>query len=164
MRLLRRKLSLLLWVSLSLLISEQLDAQIAVIVNSANPVESLTNAELKRIYLAEVLRWDFADDTKEDIILVDYKGEVETAEKFYQTTAGMTPVKVRLKWLSRMFDGELLSLPVSMDSERKMIRFVAENTGAIGFIRATDLDPAVISVKAIEIDGVGIGHKDYPIH
>ena len=158
-----RKMSILLWLSLSLLISEQLQAQIAVIVNADNPVESLTKAELKRIYLAEMIRWDFAQDKRVDVILVDYRGDVGTGETFYQTTTGMSPVKVRMKWLGRIFNGELLSLPISMESERKLIRFVAENAGAIGFIRAADLDPSVTSVKTIEVEGKAIGHKDYPL-
>ena len=153
----------LLWIFVFLLMCGQTSAQIAVIVNAKNPVESLTKAELRRIYLAEVIRWEFTADQTEDIILVDNRGEAEVGERFYKATVDMSPVKVRMKWLGRILNGELDSLPISMASERRLLRFVAQNVGAIGFVRAKDLDPRVTAIKALEIDGKGIGHKDYPI-
>ena len=144
-----RKFSVLLWLVASLIVSEEVHAQVAVIVNSKNPIESLTKDELRRIYLGEMTRWDFADDRRENIrrenirreniILIDYKGEVEIGKKFYEIAVGMSPIKVRMKWLGKILNGEFKELPMSTDSERKLVRFVAGNVEAIGFLHIADL-------------------------
>ena len=158
-----RKFSVLLWLVASLIVSEEVHAQVAVIVNSKNPVESLTKDELRRIYLGEMTGWDFADDRRENIILIDYKGEVEIGKKFYEIAVGMSPIKVRMKWLGKILNGEFKELPMSTDSERKLVRFVAGNVGAIGFLHIADLYSPLDSVKIVKIDGKGIRERDYPI-
>ena len=96
-------------------------AQVAVIVNSENPVESLDKDELRRIYLGEVTSWKLTKEKRENIVLIDYTAKVEIGEKFYRAAVGMSPVRVRMKWLGRILNGEFQKLPISMDSETKMV-------------------------------------------
>jgi hypothetical protein len=48
-------------------------------------------------------------------------------------------------------------------SFRASSNYIAENIGAIGFIRVVDLDLLDDSVKAIKIEGRTITDRDYPL-
>ena len=146
-----------------LLLSTDARAQIAVVVNGTNPVESLRMAELKRIFLGERLTWVSGRGTSGHINLIDYKGKKEVAEKFYRTVAGISSIRIRMKWLSMILNGEFQNLPVSMDSERKMLDYIATNPFAIGFIHISDFDPSLDSVKVIKVDGKEISDSKYPL-
>ena len=138
-------------------------AQIAVVTNIANPESSITLAELRRIYLGETTSWEFSEQRRESITLLDYKGEADVGEAFYRIIAQMSPTRIRLKWLSMILNGEFQKLPKSTDSERKLVELIGNDVGAIGFLRVVDLDPLAKSVKVLKIDGKGTGDRDYPL-
>ena len=64
---------------LGLLAAPPAQARTAVIVNSENPVDSVSRQELKRIYKGDITRWDFASESK---LLVGLRISVKTATCF----------------------------------------------------------------------------------
>ena len=144
-------------------LSSDVSAQIAVIVNATNPVESVSAADLKRIFLGQITTWEFGGGTKGTINLIDYRGKEEISETFYQTVAGTSPIIIRMKWLSMILNGEFQTLPVSMESERKMLEYIADNPSAIGFMSLADLDHSLKTIKVLKIDGNEVSDTQYPL-
>lgn len=151
---------LLSWILASTLPAQ---ARTAVIVNSKNPVASLTTAELKRIYLGDLRRWDAVSGAKEPVELVDYKGERERVAEFYQATTGMSVIRLRTQWIGMVFRGEMPQLPASVKTEEEMIAHVAAHPGAIGFVDSAFLDRLPAQVKVLKVGAKLPGDEGYPL-
>ena len=157
------KLSILL-VSVSLMLSNvRLYAQIVVVVNSNNQIDSLSLSELRRIYRAEVTVWEYEEEKGSDIILIDHKHKTRAARQFYKKVVGLSQTRIRLEWLGRMLNGELQNLPIKLASEIEVLKYISQHVGAIGFVRVGQFNLSIGSVKAVKIDGKDFESKEYPI-
>lgn len=125
--------------------SSSASGEVAVIVNSGNSESDVSLGELKSIYFGENKKW--GNGSK--IVLVDQKSNKELCEKFYKTTTGKSPSALKEIWIKKMLTGEM-SPPKAFDSDQAVIKFVASNEGAIGFI---DSQSATGSVKVLAIEG-----------
>ena len=111
------RLSILL-VSVFLMLSNvRLYAQIVVVVNSNNQIDSLSLIELRRIYRAQTTVWEDEEGKGSDIILIDHKHKTRAARQFYRKVVGLSQTRIRLEWIGRLLNGELQSLPVKLASE-----------------------------------------------
>lgn len=148
---------LLVLISLSLGI-EKLHAQIAVVVNSNHHMESITMAELNRIFLGEITRWK-----NENVTLIDHKYKSNTTKNFFNRVCGLSQSKVRLKWIGKMLNGDFQTLPVKLASDAEILKFVSETPGAIGFVDSESLDHITDLVKVLKIDGKAVNDPKYPM-
>ncbi len=155
-------LILLFWV-IFLLSSGKLHAQIVVVVNSKNPVESLSLIKLKRIYMGEVTMWEFNKGEREDIVLLDHRYKTKVAGQFYKKVGSLSQSKIRLIWMGKMLNGEFRSLPVKLDSDADILKYISKSAGAIGFVGADHFDPTISSIKAVEIEGKDFKSEAYSI-
>jgi ABC-type phosphate transport system substrate-binding protein len=135
-----------------ILLCGQSDAQLCVIINNDNPTDTLSKSELRRIYLGEETHWHF-QKRNEPIILTDYKGKMNIAGEYYPQVVGLSPVKVRMKWLEKIFNGEFQSLASPFESEKEVIEFIAANRSAIGFVHLDQITPKPAAIKILKIDG-----------
>ncbi|MCH9030246.1 MAG: substrate-binding domain-containing protein [Bacteroidetes bacterium] len=142
---------------------ENLPAQIVVIVNSQNPVTSVSLNALERIYTANVVQWESSDGSVRYITLSDYKNKSDVVERFFKTVTGLSHSKIRLKWIGKMLTGEIQQVPKKCFSEKDVIEFVASNTGAIGFIDASMINKLPESVKLLKINDRNYAESDYPL-
>ena len=149
--------------TVALLDSGEVHAQIAVVVNAENPTDSLSTVELRRIYLFETRAWRFDGKGEVKITVTDYNRKTVVLENFYRSVTGLTPSRVRLMWMGKLLNGALQTLPVALETEEDILRYVSENIGAIGFVQAEKLNPDQHSIKVIKIDGKDITDKVYPI-
>jgi len=129
---------------------------LAIIVNKANPVEAMTLAELRDVFLAERSRWP--NGRKVTITMLDI-GNPER-EVMLRTIYRMREADFNRSFLRARFAGETTEEPKLLASPTNMVRFVFNAPGAIGYVRASSLDG---SVKVLRIDGRAPGEPGYRI-
>jgi ABC-type phosphate transport system substrate-binding protein len=124
---------------------------IAIIVHRSNPVDSLSFAELRRIFLLERQTWP--QGRKVTLVLRE-AGQRERIEAL-AVIVGMSESEFERHVLFQTFRGNVGWGPRSIRSAEAMRRFVYNAPGAIGHVYASELDD---SIKTLRIDG--LSHDD----
>jgi hypothetical protein len=128
-------------------------AQVAVVVNRANPITRLTLEQLRRLYLGTSTT--FASGAP--VTLVESPA---VRVGFYRRVLGMTDEQVKRHWVGLVFGGEGASPPKDIAEPTELRRFVANHAGAIAFLPLDDVDD---SVKVVAIEGAKPGDANYPL-
>ena len=118
-------------------------AQVAVIVNRANPIQNLSLSDLQRLYLGQSAT--FSNGTR--VVLVTNPA---AQARFYDTALGMTSDRFQRHWMELVFQGQDVTPPKPIANGEELNRFVAEHPGALAFIDLAGVDQ---SVKIMTIDG-----------
>ncbi len=127
---------------------------LAVIVNRSNTVDELEFDELRRIFLAERSHWP---NGRRITVAMRDPGQPER-EAALRLIYGMTEKEFGRYFLHAVFTGEVLSAPKRLATSDVMRRFVFNLPGAIGYVRAADVDG---TVKVLRVDGRGPGEPGY---
>lgn len=133
---------------------EVVDNCLAVIVNRSNPLESVSLAELRKIFLAERNHWP---DGHRITIVMQEPGQPER-KTVLRDIYRMNETDFTRYFLHKAFTGEALSAPKTLASSTGVRKFVFNVPGAIGYVRASEVDA---TVKAIRVDGRLPGEKGY---
>ena len=113
-----------------------------VIVNKANPVTSVTLAELRSIFTKQTRMWPHG----ESIVPIDWDATSPLRMEFSQRVLARSVRDMADFWVQQsMTQG--LTPPSTQRSSRALLRFVASVTGAIGYIPASDADNTVSVIK-----------------
>lgn len=128
---------------------------LAIVVGKTSSMDEVTFADLQRIFKAEKAK---TPDGKKILLLMNAAGlERETAlREIYK----MTEAEYSRFFLQATFTGSVQAAPKALASSAAIKQFVAENPGAIGYVRSHDLDD---SVKALKVDGKAPGDADYKL-
>lgn len=114
--------------------------QIAVIVNKENPVGDLSASEVKLYYLRKIKkRWP---ELNKNIRPADRKGKCAERDAFYAGVLGMKDTEVEEYFVNK----QLQNAERPQDkfaTEADLINFVAEEPGAIGYVKAGSLSAEV---------------------
>lgn len=129
---------------------------LAIVVHPSNPIENLTMAELRRIFLGEEGHWP--DGRRLTLVMMEV-GEPER-KAVLQEICRMDESDYRKAILHRLYTGELLVSPKTLRNPTHVREFVFNVPGAIGYLRAADVDE---SVKVIRIDGHLPDDEGYPL-
>ena len=127
---------------------------LAIIVNQSNPVQDLDFAELRRIFLGERSHWP----NGRRITLVTMEPGQPERTAILTEVCRMSEEDFRKHFMQRLFTGEAIVSPKTLASPVGVRKFVFNVPGAIGYVRASDVDN---SVKVIRIDGRLPDDKDY---
>ena len=114
---------------------------IAVIVNSEEL--ALATNELNLIYWRKQLYWPKGQRIKP----VNLRPEHPLRQQFSQIILGSPPKKQIDYWNGQYFNGILP--PYSVNSEEAVLRYVAQTSGAIGYVDACHVDSRVKAVMWI---------------
>ena len=144
----------LLFIQLTLAIGPAA-GQVAIIVNKEAAVRDITKDELKSVYFGELQQWKDGDE----IVLTDRKDNDVIAMKFYDDFLGRNQRKVRKLWLRKVLRGEIRR-PESFNTDGGIIKFVAENKEAIGFVSAASVKN---SVRVLSVNGKNPGNRAYEL-
>lgn len=128
---------------------------LAIIVGKNNALDSVTAAELQKIFRAEKAKGP--DGTKFVIVMQDASQPARAA-----ALAGiykMTDAEYNKYFLQATFTGAVTAAPKAM-SAAAVKKFVAETPGAIGYVRADEADD---TVKVVKVDGHAPGEADYKL-
>jgi ABC-type phosphate transport system substrate-binding protein len=122
--------------------SQAVDPGFVVIVNKANPVRTMTAAELRRIFMKQTRMWPHADS----IVPVDWDATSPVREAFSEKVLQRSVREMADYWVQQSVT-QGLAPPSTQRSSRALLRFVASVSGAIGYVPASEVDATVAVVK-----------------
>jgi len=153
----KRVICILAWAALALpAILKAADDDLVVVVNKSNAVENLTKLQLRKIMLGEQTAWPSG---KKVSVLLRAPGQPER-DGVLRTICGMSEDDYGQHWMHANFNGETGSPPKALGSPEAVRQLIVSIPGAIGFLRAADVNDAV---KAVSVDGIAAGQAGYKI-
>lgn len=102
-----------------------------VIVNSANPVSSLTQKQVSDYFLKKKTKWSDGTTVKP----VDLSSKSSVRKSFSQKIHKKSTGQVRAYWQQLVFSGKA-SPPNEMKDDNAVISYIKTHKGAIGYISA----------------------------
>jgi phosphate transport system substrate-binding protein len=127
---------------------------LAIVVNKANPVENLSIEELRKYFRMDHERWP---DGRKNTVLMLPSGTPEREAVLRQIYQFDESFFTR-HFLQASYIGQVHSAPKELASPVNMRKFIFNVPGAIGYVRASQLDD---TVKVVRIDGHLPGDSEY---
>jgi ABC-type phosphate transport system substrate-binding protein len=127
---------------------------LAIVVNRSNPLSEISLADLRRVFRGQRSRW--SNGRRVTLVMRD-PGAPER-DAILQSLYGLEEEQYRRTYLQAVFSGEATDAPKTLASTNGVLRFVYNVPGAIGYVRARDVDA---SVKMIRVDGRLPGETGY---
>jgi len=129
---------------------------LVIVVNPSNPVENLSLEELRKIFLGERIRWP----NGHRVIVAMLDSGFPERDAILRQVYRMTESGYRDYFLKGSYTGDIPVLPKTLSSPEILRKFVFNAPGAIGYLRASDVD---LSVKAVSIDGRLPDNREYKL-
>jgi ABC-type phosphate transport system substrate-binding protein len=127
---------------------------LVIILNKSNPVDDISFANLRKIFLAEQKYWP---NGRRVTVVMREPGQVERTAVLRQLYR-MSNGDYARYFMHAEFTGEGQGVPKSLSSGAGVRKFVYNVPGAIGYLRASEVDG---SVKVVRIDGRAPGEPGY---
>lgn len=121
------------------------DESLAIIVNQSNPVENVSTEELRKIFLGERSHWP----NGRRITLVMMEPGQPERKTILRDICHMSENEFSRHFLHGLFTGEVFVSPKTLATPVGVRKFVFNVPGAIGYVRASDVDG---SVKIVRLD------------
>lgn len=120
-------------------------ADLVVVVHPSNPVASLSEEDVRRIFMG---RMRLFPEGEASIEAVDQEESRPHFAQFYEAISGLTPAKLKRQRASYLFSGKG-RLPASLPDDEAVIDYVASHPGGIGYVARELVDARVKPVLAI---------------
>ncbi len=133
------------------------ESDLAIIVNLSNPMESLTLAELRKVFLGERSHWP--SGRRITLVMME-PGQPERAALIHEVCQ-MNERDFTRHFLHGVFTGEVFVSPKTLASPTGVRKFIFNVPGAIGYVRASDVDA---TVKVIRVNGHLPADREYSLH
>jgi len=130
---------------------------LAIIVNRSNPVQDLSFAELRKIFLGERSHW--SNGRRITVVMLD-SGRPER-QAVIKNVYQMKERDFNRYFMQATFVGEVFSAPKTLATPTGARKFVFNLPGAIGYVPVDDVDD---SVKVVRVDGRLPGDKGYQLN
>jgi hypothetical protein len=117
-----------------------------VVVNGANPSDSITAKELSRCFMKQTDTW--ADG--QPVMPVDREATAATRNGFSKVILGRDVTAIKSYWQRQIFSGRGVP-PPEKGSDEEVLAFVRANRGAIGYV-SSDIEIG-FGTKVLEIAG-----------
>lgn len=127
---------------------------VAIIVNQSNPVENFSFDDLRKIFLGERSHWP--NGRRITLVMLDPSQPERKA--VLRDIYGMNEKDLNNHFIQGVFSGAVFVSPKNLATPPDVLRFVFNVPGAIGYVRASDVDS---TVKVLRIDGRLPDDKDY---
>jgi ABC-type phosphate transport system substrate-binding protein len=115
-----------------------------VVVNAANPAQSITRRQLSDMFLKKLTHWP--DGTAVEPVEPPEKS-MTRAYFLSDVMGGKSALALKTFWQKRVFSGRDTP-PVEKGSDEEVVAFVKANPGAVGYVAAT---APVAGVKVLEL-------------
>ena len=132
------------------------DDTIAIIVNQSNTIDDLSLKELRTVFLGERSHWP----NGRRITLVMMDPGLSERKAVLRDICHMNETEFSRHFLQGLFTGEVFVSPKTLSTSVGVRKFVFNVPGAIGYLRASDVDG---TVKAIKVNGHRPDEADYPL-
>jgi phosphate transport system substrate-binding protein len=130
--------------------------RLAIIVNRSNPIDNLSSIQLRKIFLAEQVHWP---NGRKITVVMREPGEPER-EAVLRVIYHMNENDFSRYFLHGTYTGEMQSVPKTLATAGGMRKFVFNVPGAIGYVRANEVDE---SVKLVRVDGLAPVEQGYKL-
>src|ERR1022692_773372 len=115
------------------------DNDLAVIANASGYMLALTSGELRAMFLGERSRWP--DGAK--VVVVTLSSDRPEFAAILKSICRMSESELKSYYMQAEFTGKDIGKPQEMASPDALKKFVSRTPGAVGFIRASDVDSSV---------------------
>lgn len=129
---------------------------LAVIANAGIPVDTLTLAELRKVFLGDRQFW--SGDLRVTL-LVPRPGSPER-EALLLRVYEKSEAQYRHYWIAKVFRTEVTAAPKVVSSNRMAADLVRQIEGAVAVVPAANVPPGV---KVLKIDDKDAADPDYPL-
>jgi hypothetical protein len=127
---------------------------LGIVVNRSNPVENLSFAELRKIFLGEQSHW--SNGRRITVVMLE-PGKQERQAVLAQIYR-MDDKDFNKHFTQGTSTGEVHTTPKILANSSEVLKFVFNVPGAIGYVRVTEADD---SVKVVHVDSRLPGDKEY---
>ena len=155
-------LSLFLSVALTVALGSQPEAraaaptEIAIVVNSSNPINALSLSDLRKIYMGERVYWK----TNSPVLLLMRSSGSRERDVILRVVYQMTEQQYTQYWVAKVMRAEASDPPAILYSLGMVLEGVKGSPGAIGYLDSRDVRPGM---KVLRIDGFLPGEAGYPL-
>jgi ABC-type phosphate transport system substrate-binding protein len=132
------------------------DDDLVVIVNKSNSATNLTKSQLRKLVLGEQGSWP--GGAKVTVVLRS-PGSPER-DGVLKSVCRMSEDDYNQHVMHANFSGDTSAAPKIAPNAAAVRQLVASSPGAVGFLRASDVND---SVKVVSVDGATAGQPDYKI-
>jgi ABC-type phosphate transport system substrate-binding protein len=132
------------------------EENLAIIVNQTNTIDDLSLKELRTVLLGERSHWP----NGRRITLVMMDPGLYERKAVLRDICRMNETEFSRHFLQGLFTGEVFVSPKTLSTPTGVRKFVFNVPGAIGYVRASDVDS---SVKVIRVNGHRIDDPEYPL-
>lgn len=132
------------------------DSDIAIVVRPDVPVENLSLADVRKLFMGERQYWN---SSMRVTLLVRAPVAVERAvvlDKLYR----MSEAQFRQYWISKVFRADTATGPKIVYTSEMAAELVKAIPGAVAFIEPKDVPKGL---KIVKVDGLLPGEKGYPL-
>jgi ABC-type phosphate transport system substrate-binding protein len=138
------------------LLAQKGDVDVAVVVNADTPVNNLSLAEVRKIFLGERQYWT----ANVPVVLLMRAPVARERDVVLKTIYQMSESRFKQYWIAKIFRAESASAPKVVYSNDMANELVTAIPGAIAFIDSRDLKPGA---KVVRVDGLLPGDAGYPL-
>lgn len=131
-------------------------AEVAVIVNPLNSVDSISLVDLRKIFAGEKQSWSGGIPVS---VFVRAPGAHER-DVLLERLLRMTESEYKAHWVKQIYSGEAQREPLALNSNGMQLEAVRSDKGGIALISLQDLHPGV---KVLKVDGHLPGSSSYPL-
>lgn len=123
------------------------NADLLVIVNRQNPLDSLSENEVRKIFLGRIRLYPH---TTREIVSFDLEARAPSRQFFYQTLMNMDAAQLSSYRASYLFSGKG-RIPETTDTEAELLQAVGADAQAIGYVTEDSLasSPQRDAVKVV---------------
>ena len=136
--------------------SSSASSDLVIILNKSNQVDDISLGNLRKFFLAEQKYWP---NGRRVTVVMREPGQAERTAVLRQLYR-MSNGDYARYFLHAEFTGEGHGVPKSLSSAAGVRKFVYNVPGAIGYVRADEVDG---SVKVVRVDGRAPGEIGYPL-
>jgi hypothetical protein len=126
---------------------------VAVVVHRSNPADTISMSDLRKFLLTQQTQWP---NGKKVTVVMTQSERTGTLK----TVCGMNENDFNVHLMHATFNGDSADPPKVVGSGVQVKQTVAGAVGAIGFMRASDVDE---SVKVLKVNGFVPGQPGYPV-
>jgi phosphate transport system substrate-binding protein len=129
---------------------------LAIVVNRNNPINDVSLPELRSMFFGERKWWS----PKRRITLAAMRHNTQEYKTVQRVIYKIDRHELEHYYLYQSFKGEGANLPLTMRAPTEVKKFVVTTPGALGYLRASDVDD---TVKVVRVNGLLPGDDGYPL-
>ena len=115
------------------------DAVLVVIVNPANPVASMSKADLHKVFAGDKTTWS------NGLPIIPYLRSAPAHERdvLLSTVMKMTDIEYQEYWVKKIYSGQSVREPIQLRSAALLLEAVRSQKGGIALINVTEVKSGV---------------------